>query len=945
MGDTRFSIDRGFYEDPFDTDITCDTPGATIIYTLDGSEPTLVNGIQVPAASSTNTPIATLNMTNTTILRAAAFLNGFEPSDVDTMSYIFVEDVVNQTQQSALDKGFPTTWNGVSSDYEMDREVIGPGDLFGGIYAATIRDDLLSLPSVSISLPVDDLFGPAGVYANPGASGSAWERACSMEWIYPDGSEDDFQIDCGIRMQGGASRSWTHGRKKSMRFLFKSQYGAGKLERDLFGGDAVDEFDTLTFRMEFNDGYSWGGAGSRPLYTRDQMARDTQRLVGSPSPHGTRVHLYLNGCYWGVYNPVERPDNSFGAAYIGGEKDEWDGLVTGGPVNASGEPGKAARANNSWSTMVDMCSGISTALTEDVRTDIYLQVQGKNPDGTDNPAWEAWVDITNNVHYMLVNFFIGNSDWPHNNWYAGRWNHPDTKGWQFFCWDSEWSMGLNSGTGTDRTGVNNGVATPYGHLRNSAEYRLVFADQVQKTMFKGGPLSIDENNPNFDPQFPERNPPAARFWNLTEIIRPAMSAETARWGDQHRATPYTRDLEWSNERNNIMNNYWPNRWGNVIADFRAAGLYPNTDAPCFNQDGGIYETPFNLVISSAVGTVYYTFDGTDPREFRTSNPIGNLYAGPIPLTTAARVKARVLNGGEWSALTEALFIPDTPSPIRISEVMYHGHDPVGAETNGLTLPNGSDFDYIEIQNTGPSIVSLVGLSFSEGIDFDFEQGAVQTLGPGEHVVVVENLAAFTNRYPNPAIRIAGQYSGTLNNNGETVTLSLANTGTVVRFTYNDGRGWPCTPDGAGHSLVPLVLAGQTNDLLDHGANWRASTFRAGSPGFADPAPIVDLVINEIAAHTDVNMPPYDSDDWIELYNTTAGGFLLDTNWYLSDDFDDLKKWNMPVSTIPGNGWVSYDEITGFHNPITSGFGINKAGEQILLSYLPGTAMDRVADCI
>ena len=40
--------------------------------------------------------------------------------------------------------------------------------------------------------------------------------------------------------------------------------------------------------------------------------------MGWPACHGTWVHLYINGLYWGVYNPTERPDASFMASYYGG---------------------------------------------------------------------------------------------------------------------------------------------------------------------------------------------------------------------------------------------------------------------------------------------------------------------------------------------------------------------------------------------------------------------------------------------------------------------------------------------------------------------------------------------------------------------------------------------------------------------------------------------------
>jgi hypothetical protein len=40
VGDTKFSVDRGFYTQAFTVAITTDTPGATIRYTTDGTAPT-----------------------------------------------------------------------------------------------------------------------------------------------------------------------------------------------------------------------------------------------------------------------------------------------------------------------------------------------------------------------------------------------------------------------------------------------------------------------------------------------------------------------------------------------------------------------------------------------------------------------------------------------------------------------------------------------------------------------------------------------------------------------------------------------------------------------------------------------------------------------------------------------------------------------------------------
>ena len=95
----------------------------------------------------------------------------------------------------------------------------------------------------------------------------------------------------------------------------------------------MDEFDSLVLRAGFNDAWVWTAESTH--YLRDQWSRATQRLMGHPSSHGTRMHLYINGRYWGLYNPVERPDAAFSAAYVGGEEEEWDALNPDGAVDGT----------------------------------------------------------------------------------------------------------------------------------------------------------------------------------------------------------------------------------------------------------------------------------------------------------------------------------------------------------------------------------------------------------------------------------------------------------------------------------------------------------------------------------------------------------------------------------------------------------------------------------
>ena len=314
-----------------------------------------------------------------------------------------------------------------------------------------------------------------------------------------------------------------------------------------------------------------------------------------------------------------------------------------------------------------------------------------------------------------------------------------------------------------------------------------------------------------------------------------------------------------------------------------------------------------------------------------------------------RVRVRMKDStGRWSRWSDPVaFIAGQlegaaalVSYLRVSEVMYNP-------------PAGSDFEYIELWNSSDSLtLQLAGANFTDGVNYTFPNGT--NLPPGGYLLVIKNAspAAFRAHYGLAAtVPVAGPYSGSLANDGEQLTLKTSAGGTeIISFAYGDGRGWPLAADGAGHSLVPLnpAATGQATGALDYPGNWRASATIGGSPGAADPAvPAATIRLNEITAHTDYtdpNCPEYDSNDWIELFNTTGFAFGV-TNWFLSDDPTNLTKWAVPNLILPARGWVSFDEVTGFHTPITSGFGLNKAGEQVLLSYLPGNTNDRVVDAI
>jgi len=90
--------------------------------------------------------------------------------------------------------------------------------------------------------------------------------------------------------------------------------------------------------------------------------------------------------------------------------------------------------------------------------------------------------------------------------------------------------------------------------------------------------------------------------------------------------------------------------------------------------------------------------------------------------------------------------------------------------------------------------------------------------------------------------------------------------------------------------------------------------------------VYPLVINELLAHS------HDIADWIELHNTT-GQTINIGGWFLSDDMDDLKKYEIETGkSISDGGYVVFyeDETFGSGEAATP-FALSENGETLYLS--------------
>ncbi|MEZ4559663.1 MAG: CotH kinase family protein [Caldilineaceae bacterium] len=607
------------------------------------------------------------------------------------------------------------------------------------VYGPQLRDSFAALPILSLS-------GGDGIwqlYADPQARGRAVEQPIAVEFFDPQDREPGFAVDAGARIQGGAGR-WEFMPKHSFRLFFRSDYGAPQLRYPFFPDSPAQEYNTLVLRAGSDRGY----AGHPPapetvqdhrqdLYARDQWARESQLAMNGVGVHGRPVHLFLNGLYWGIYTVVERPDDEFWATYFGGAPADYGVASHSGPVDGPQD-----------------------------RFNVLMQLAAAG--GLDDPARYAtmleFVDPVQFADYLILNWTMGNTDWPENNWYVGA-QYPAGRN-LFLAWDAEmtWIDGaaiVLGGDGWEGAPYPNVIKQVFTALMGNPDFRMLLADRLYALTAQGAPLDDAVAQ--------------ARLRDITAELAPAMVAESARWGDVRTETPITPD-DWAAARADVLAQMDGNG-AKLRALARDAGFYAVPDPPVFDHTDPIFDAPFALAMDAPAGDIFYTLDGSDPRApGGDTSPAALRYVDPVPVDDAVWVHARARDGAAWSPLQTAFFHrPDQRSDVRITELMYNPLD-------------GEQYEFVELTNLGQLPADLSG-AFFNGIDFHFPW--YRTLAPGASIAIVADFRRFRERYPEA--EIGGIFTGKLSDRGERIAL-FAQDGTLIdAVTYEDAAGWPSAP--------------------------------------------------------------------------------------------------------------------------------------------------------
>jgi len=255
-------------------------------------------------------------------------------------------------------------------------------------------------------------------------------------------------------------------------------------------------------------------------------------------------------------------------------------------------------------------------------------------------------------------------------------------------------------------------------------------------------------------------------------------------------------------------------------------------------------------------------------DFAVTSPGGNSFTSSSTLVTlagTAPISARVItiNGIEyplsWSSITQwSVQLPLTaptnnfvlqpldaqgnplPNATRHVTVLFNG--PISRPEDSLVIneimyrPAVSNASYVEIYNRSANTWFSLFNYRLHGVDFNFSPHTL--LGPQSFLVVTKDSAAFQAAYGTGA-RIAGEFKGNLDPDGETLTLLrqplTTNEAEVIidQVKYEAAAPWPSGP-AAPNSGIALQLIDPAADNArvsnwDDGSGWRFFS-SSGIPG-------------------------------------------------------------------------------------------------------------------
>lgn len=396
-----FSQLGGFYTTGFNLSLTNPTPGTTIIYTLDGSDPdpnnlsgttysyknsyaelagqssgpmlhnsfrsfTYSSPISITNRSSLPNKLASMSSTNHhdpyyipttpifkgTVVRAKVIKSGAIPSKIVTRTYFI-------TPSGSSEFSLPVASLSLSENklFDYNNGIFVAGALFDGWRAAnpTVDSDLYNFD------------------ANFRLSGDTAERSGNINY-FVNGTEVLNQ-DIGIRINGGSTRAW---QSKSFRLVARSDFGSDNMNYHFFSDETLTVFNRLILRNAGGDFFD--------TKYRDALADALMKGTGMETQAYQPTITFVNGEYWGILNLRERFDKYYFKNVCGIGETELDLLED----DLTATEGDRVHYDN----MAAFLTSNSLAIPSNFE---YIKTQ---------------MDVDNMRDYYIANIYFDNTDWP-----------------------------------------------------------------------------------------------------------------------------------------------------------------------------------------------------------------------------------------------------------------------------------------------------------------------------------------------------------------------------------------------------------------------------------------------------------------------------------------------------------------------------------------------------
>jgi hypothetical protein len=254
----------------------------------------------------------------------------------------------------------------------------------------------------------------------------------------------------------------------------------------------------------------------------------------------------------------------------------------------------------------------------------------------------------------------------------------------------------------------------------------------------------------------------------------------------------------------------------------------------------------------------------------------------------------------------------TVANLVITEIHYNPDDAAG-------FPD-AQYEFLEIYNNDAVTWDISGYAITNAVNFTFPAGTF--IAPGEYIIVAINAAT----YASLTCQVF-QWTGQLNNTGETIEIYDINSQLVDIVTYSNSSPWPTAANGSGPSLE-LIDANLDNN---NGANWVAQTIN-GTP--CGPILTLNGCTDPSANNYDVNATVDDGSCAYDPATVIINEIHYDPCNLQGTDaiFEFLEIYNAdPVNTINISGW----QIVGVELTFPAGTFI-APGEYIVIAKTPAT---------